>query len=206
MLRVPYTATYSFYEAEQWSKTCAHRQGPVSPRTLVSSRRLFRPARRSAVNVDEHDLQPPTAECVSQSARMLHNLADKPQVGSSGPLRMHLLEGVADDILPLEHCQTRIHRRRGPDEVPLFPERDKVQTGAMGDARSIRLPQERSDIWCLTLTDTSTLRPQFHSAIDKGSKLVLRLQNQLYRLSSVRNDLHIAEFFEPIYAEFNANP
>ncbi len=36
--------------------------------------------------------------------------------------------------------------------------------------------------------------------------LVLRLQNQLYRLSSVRNDLHIAEFFEPIFAEFNANP
>jgi hypothetical protein len=29
---------------------------------------------------------------------------------------------------------------------------------------------------------------------------------QLYRLSSVRNDLHIAEFFEPILAEFNANP
>jgi hypothetical protein len=29
---------------------------------------------------------------------------------------------------------------------------------------------------------------------------------QLYRLSSVRNDLHIAEFFEPIFAEFNANP
>jgi hypothetical protein len=28
----------------------------------------------------------------------------------------------------------------------------------------------------------------------------------LYRLSSVRNGLHIAEFFEPIFAEFNANP
>jgi hypothetical protein len=26
------------------------------------------------------------------------------------------------------------------------------------------------------------------------------------RLSSVRNDLQIAEFFEPIFAEFNANP
>jgi hypothetical protein len=37
-------------------------------------------------------------------------------------------------------------------------------------------------------------------------KPVLRLQNQLYRLSSVRNDLHIAEFFEPIFAEFNAHP
>jgi hypothetical protein len=34
----------------------------------------------------------------------------------------------------------------------------------------------------------------------------LRLQNQLYRLSSVGNDLHIAEFFEPIFAEFNADP
>ena len=39
-----------------------------------------------------------------------------------------------------------------------------------------------------------------------GTSWVLRLQNQLYRLSSVRNDLHIAEFFEPIFAEFNANP
>jgi hypothetical protein len=39
-----------------------------------------------------------------------------------------------------------------------------------------------------------------------GDKPVLRLQNQLYRLSSVRNDLHIAEFFEPIFAEFNAHP
>jgi len=37
-------------------------------------------------------------------------------------------------------------------------------------------------------------------------KLVLRLQNWLYRLSSVRNDLQIAEFFEPIFAELNANP
>jgi hypothetical protein len=36
--------------------------------------------------------------------------------------------------------------------------------------------------------------------------LVLRTQNQVYRLSSVRNDLHIAEFFEPIFAEFNADP
>jgi hypothetical protein len=39
-----------------------------------------------------------------------------------------------------------------------------------------------------------------------GDKLVLRVQNQLYRLLFVRNDLHIAEFFEPIFAEFNANP
>jgi hypothetical protein len=39
-----------------------------------------------------------------------------------------------------------------------------------------------------------------------GDKLVLRLRNQHYRLSSVRNDLHIAEFFEPVFAEFNANP
>jgi hypothetical protein len=30
--------------------------------------------------------------------------------------------------------------------------------------------------------------------------------NQVYRLSSVRNDLDITEFFEPIFAEFNANP
>jgi hypothetical protein len=37
-------------------------------------------------------------------------------------------------------------------------------------------------------------------------KLVLRIQNWFCRLSSVRNDLHIAEFFEPIFAEFNANP
>jgi hypothetical protein len=37
-------------------------------------------------------------------------------------------------------------------------------------------------------------------------KLVLGLQNWLYRLSSVRNNLHIAEFFEPIFAEFNSNP
>src|SRR5580698_3229701 len=56
----------------------------------------------------------------------------------SGPLRMHLLEGVADDILSLEHCQTCIHCRRGPDGVFLFPERDKVQTRAMDDASSIR--------------------------------------------------------------------
>src|ERR1700733_3525963 len=55
-----------------------------------------------------------------------------------GPLRMHLLEGVADDILSLEHCQTRIHCRRGPDRVLLFAEGDKVQTGAMDDACSIR--------------------------------------------------------------------
>ena len=55
-----------------------------------------------------------------------------------GPLRMHLLEGVADDILSLERCQMRIHCRRRPDGVFLFPERDKVQTGAMDDARSIR--------------------------------------------------------------------
>jgi hypothetical protein len=33
-----------------------------------------------------------------------------------------------------------------------------------------------------------------------------QLQSQLYRLTVVRNDLHIAEFFEPIFAEFNANP
>ena len=39
-----------------------------------------------------------------------------------------------------------------------------------------------------------------------GTSWVLRLQNQLYRLSSVRNDLHIAEFFEPIFAEFNSYP
>ena len=39
-----------------------------------------------------------------------------------------------------------------------------------------------------------------------GDKLVLRLRNQHYRLSSVCNDLHIAEFFEPVFAEFNANP
>ena len=39
-----------------------------------------------------------------------------------------------------------------------------------------------------------------------GDKLVLREQNQLYRLLFVRNDLHIAEFFEPIFAEFNPNP
>jgi hypothetical protein len=38
-----------------------------------------------------------------------------------------------------------------------------------------------------------------------GDKLVLRVQNQLYRLLFVRNDLHIAEFFEPIFAELNAD-
>ena len=37
-------------------------------------------------------------------------------------------------------------------------------------------------------------------------RLVLRLQNWFFRLSSVRNDLYIAEFLEPIFAEFNANP
>jgi len=37
-------------------------------------------------------------------------------------------------------------------------------------------------------------------------KLSGRLQNWLFRLSSVRNDLYIAEFFESIFAEFNANP
>ena len=51
---------------------------------------------------------------------------------------MHLLEGVADDILSLERCQMRIHCTHGPDGVLLFPERDKVQTGAMNDACSIR--------------------------------------------------------------------
>ena len=55
-----------------------------------------------------------------------------------GPLRVHLLEGVANDILSLEHCQMRIHRGRRPDGVLLFPERDEVQTSAMDDARSIR--------------------------------------------------------------------
>src|SRR3984957_15985005 len=55
-----------------------------------------------------------------------------------GPPRMHLLGGVADDILSLERCQMRIHSRRRPDGVFLFPERDKVQTGAMDDARGIR--------------------------------------------------------------------
>src|SRR5579863_2141462 len=55
-----------------------------------------------------------------------------------GPLRRHLLEAVADDILSLERCQMRIHCRGGPDGVLLFSERDKVQTGAMDDARSIR--------------------------------------------------------------------
>jgi len=39
-----------------------------------------------------------------------------------------------------------------------------------------------------------------------GCKLPGRLQNWLFRLSSVRNDLYIAEFFESIFAEFNANP
>jgi hypothetical protein len=37
-------------------------------------------------------------------------------------------------------------------------------------------------------------------------RLVLRLQNWFFRLSSVRNDLYIAEFLETIFAEFNANP
>ena len=37
-------------------------------------------------------------------------------------------------------------------------------------------------------------------------KLVLRLENQLSRLLFVRNNLHIAELFEPIFAEFDANP
>jgi hypothetical protein len=55
-----------------------------------------------------------------------------------GPLRMHLLEGVADNILSLERCQMRIHCRRRPDGVFLLPERDKIQTGAMDDARGIR--------------------------------------------------------------------
>src|SRR5258708_3853094 len=40
----------------------------------------------------------------------------------------------------------------------------------------------------------------------KGDRAALRLQNQLNFLSTVRNDLHIAEFFETIFAEFNANP
>ena len=55
-----------------------------------------------------------------------------------GPLRMHLLKGVADDVLPLKCCQMRIYCRRSPDGVLPFPERDKVQTGALDDARSIR--------------------------------------------------------------------
>jgi hypothetical protein len=38
-----------------------------------------------------------------------------------------------------------------------------------------------------------------------GDKLVLQEQNQLYRLLIVRNDLHVAEFFEPIFAELNAD-
>ena len=38
--------------------------------------------------------------------------------------------------------------------------------------------------------------------------LVRRLRTGFiaYRLSPVRNDLQIAEFFEPIFAEFNSNP
>jgi hypothetical protein len=39
-----------------------------------------------------------------------------------------------------------------------------------------------------------------------GDNLVLRVQNQLYRPSFVRNDLHVTEFFEPIFAELNADP
>ena len=39
-----------------------------------------------------------------------------------------------------------------------------------------------------------------------GDRLVLRLQNQLCRLLIVGNDLHIAEFLEPIFAEFNSYP
>jgi hypothetical protein len=38
-----------------------------------------------------------------------------------GPLRMHLLKGVADDILSLEHCQMRIHCRRSPDGYSSSP-------------------------------------------------------------------------------------
>jgi hypothetical protein len=68
------------------------------------------------------------------------------------------------------------------------------------------LPQDLCDIWCLTLTDTSTLRPRFYCTVDEGSKPAPRLQNRLYRLSSVRNDLQIAEFFEPVFTEFNAKP
>lgn len=37
-------------------------------------------------------------------------------------------------------------------------------------------------------------------------ELVLRVRNQLYRLSSIGNDLHVTEFPEPIFAEFNAKP
>jgi hypothetical protein len=40
----------------------------------------------------------------------------------------------------------------------------------------------------------------------RADKLVLRVQNQLYRLSFVRNDLHVTEFFEPIFAELHADP
>ena len=39
-----------------------------------------------------------------------------------------------------------------------------------------------------------------------GDKLAPRLQNQPNFLSTVRNDLHIAEFLEYVFAEFNANP
>jgi hypothetical protein len=39
-----------------------------------------------------------------------------------------------------------------------------------------------------------------------GDKLALRPQNQLNFLSTVRNDLQIAEYFESVFAECNANP
>jgi hypothetical protein len=40
----------------------------------------------------------------------------------------------------------RIHCRRRPDGVFLFPERDKVRTGAMDDARGVR--KTKNITWC----------------------------------------------------------
>jgi len=62
----------------------------------------------------------------------------------------------------------------------------------------------------LSDVSTSVKNPRFLGAPIARSQVIVMclartswfaLQNGLYRLSSVRNDLQIAEFFEPIFAE-----
>jgi hypothetical protein len=48
-----------------------------------------------------------------------------------------------------------------------------------------------------------SLDPQGHRCGQAGSATT---ELAFYHLLSVRNDLHIAEFFEPVFAEFNSNP
>jgi hypothetical protein len=110
---------------------------------------------------------------------------------------VHLLEGVADNILSLERCQMGIHCRRRPDGVFLFPEGDKVQTGAMDDARGIRktekyylvparlhlAPQSRH--WMQVPGERHAEKTNFHSLQLRPERFITRQRHPLYLGSSI---------------------